>query len=65
MTLAVSFRLAVACAAALMLSGCLALGVAGAAVGVVGAAAGATVKGAGAVARAVIPGGKDDNDDRR
>jgi hypothetical protein len=47
----------------LMLSGCLALGVAGAAVGVAGAAVGATAKGAGAVAGAVIPGGKDD--DRR
>lgn len=46
------------------LSGCLALGVAGAAVGVAGAAVGAAAKGAGAVAGAVIPGGhKDDRKD--
>ncbi len=51
--------LATAAVAALMLSGCLALGVAGAAVGVAGAAVGAAAKSVGAVAGAIIPGGKD------
>jgi len=46
-------------AAALMLSGCLAMGVAGAAVGVAGAAVGATAKGAGMVVGAAIPDKKD------
>lgn len=45
--------LATACGA---LSGCLVLGVAGAAVGTAGAVVGATAKGAGAVVGAVIPG---------
>jgi hypothetical protein len=48
-------RAAVIAAGALMLSSCLALGVAGAAVGVAGAAVGATAKGAGMVVGAVIP----------
>ena len=48
-------RAAVIAAGALMLSGCLALGVAGAAVGVAGAAVGATAKGAGMVVGAAIP----------
>ncbi len=51
-------------ATALMLSGCLALGVAGAAVGVAGAVVGVTAKGVGAVAGAVIPGGKNDRGER-
>ena len=50
---------AAAASAVLLLSGCLALGAAGAVVGVAGAAVGATAKGVGAVAGAVIPGGKD------
>ncbi len=41
--------------AGLALSGCLAMGVAGAAVGVAGAAVGATAKGAGMVVGAAIP----------
>ena len=60
-------RGAVLAAAATMLSGCLVLGVTGAAVGVAGAAVGvtakavgATARGAGAVVGAVIPGGKKD-----
>ncbi|MDB5423741.1 MAG: hypothetical protein JWQ29_1157 [Phenylobacterium sp.] len=52
-------RLAVAAGAALMLCGCLAMGVAGAVVGVAGAAVGATAKGAGMVVGAVIPDKKD------
>jgi hypothetical protein len=52
-------RAAAMAAGALMLSGCLALGVAGAAVGVAGAAVGATAKGAGMVVGAVIPDKKD------
>lgn len=52
-------RTAVLAAAALMLSGCLAMGVAGAAVGVAGAAVGATAKGAGMVVGAAIPDKKD------
>jgi hypothetical protein len=52
-------RAAVLAAAALLLSGCLALGVAGAAVGVAGAAVGATAKGAGMVVGAAIPDKKD------
>ena len=59
MNVRTTLSLAGATAAALMLSGCLALGVAGAVVGVAGAAVGATAKGVGAVAGAVIPGGKD------
>ena len=57
------FRTAVIAAGALMLSGCLALGVAGAAVGVAGAAVGATAKGAGMVVGAAIPDKKDRNKD--
>ena len=53
------FKLAVhtvvAAGAALLLSGCLAVGVAGTAVGVAGAAVGATAKGAGMVVGAAIP----------
>ena len=53
------FKLAIHIAAAvgvgLLLSGCLAMGVAGAAVGVAGAAVGATAKGAGMVVGAAIP----------
>lgn len=53
------FKLALHVAAAagvsLLLSGCLAMGVAGAAVGVAGAAVGATAKGAGMVVDAAIP----------
>ena len=64
MTLRTLIFLSAAAGAALMLSGCLALGVAGAAVGVAGAAVGATAKGAGAVAGAVIPGGKDKEKNR-
>ena len=48
-------RVAAVAAAGLVLSGCLAMGVAGAAVGVAGAAVGATAKGAGMVVGAVIP----------
>jgi hypothetical protein len=44
------------CAAGLMLSGCLAMAVGGAAVGAAGAVVGGTVKATGAVVRAVIPG---------
>ena len=44
------------CAAAVALSGCLALGVAGAAVGVAGKAVVETAKGVGAAAGAVTPG---------
>lgn len=62
-----SFALSAAalCAAAPLLSGCLAMSVAGAAVGVAGAAVGATAKGVGAVAHgvgSVVSGGgkKDD-----
>ena len=51
-------RAAVLAAAEMLLSGCLALGVAGAAVGIAGAAVGVTAKGVGAVVGAVIPGGK-------
>ena len=60
--------IAVLAAAAVLLCGCLATTVAGAAVGVAGAAigvtakaAGATARGAGAVVGAVIPGGKKDD----
>jgi hypothetical protein len=56
-------RMAAIAAGALMLSGCLALGVAGAAVGVAGAAVGATAKGAGMVVGAAIPGKKDRDKD--
>ena len=52
-------RAAAFAAAAFMLSGCLAMGVAGAAVGVAGAAVGATAKGAGMVVGAAIPDRKD------
>ena len=52
-------RAAAIAASALMLSGCLALGVAGAAIGVAGAAA----KGAGAVVGAAIPDRKDRDKD--
>ncbi|MDB5463998.1 MAG: hypothetical protein JWP28_2895 [Phenylobacterium sp.] len=60
--------IAVLAAAAVLLCGCLATTVAGAAVGVAGAAigvtakaAGATARGVGAVVGAVIPGGKKDD----
>ena len=52
-------RLAAVAGAGLLLSGCLAMGVAGAAVGVAGAAVGATAKGAGMVVGAAIPDKKD------
>jgi len=45
-------------AIAVMLTGCLAMAVAGAAVGVAGTAVGMTAKGVGAVVGAVIPDGK-------
>lgn len=51
-------------AVALILSGCLALGVAGAAVGVAGTAVGVTARGVGAAAGAVMPGGKKDDGQR-
>jgi hypothetical protein len=64
----IALRGAVLAATAVLLSGCLVMGVAGAAVGVAGTAVGltakaavATVKGAGAVVGAVIPGGKKDD----
>jgi hypothetical protein len=63
-----ALRAAVLAAGALLLSGCLAVTVAGAAVGVAGTAVGvtakavgATARGAGAVVGAVIPGGKKDD----
>ena len=54
----IALRAAVLAAVATMLSGCLVLGVAGAAVGIAGTAVGVTAKGVGAVVGAVIPGGK-------
>lgn len=48
-------RAAAVAGASFLLSGCLAMGVAGAAVGVAGAAVGATAKGAGMVVGAAIP----------
>jgi hypothetical protein len=48
-------RAAAVAGAGFLVSGCLAMGVAGAAVGVAGAAVGATAKGAGMVVGAVIP----------
>lgn len=48
-------RAAAVVGAGFLLSGCLAMGVAGAAVGVAGAAVGATAKGAGMVVGAAIP----------
>ena len=48
-------RAAAVAGAGFLLSGCLAMGVAGAAVGVAGAAVGATAKGAGMVVGTVIP----------
>lgn len=61
--LSISLRAGALCALAISLSGCIALGVAGAAVGVAGTAVGAAAKGVGAVAGAVLPGGhkKDDH----
>jgi hypothetical protein len=56
-TQALLFRLGVLCAAACLLSGCLAVGVATTAVGVTGAVVGTGVKATGAVVGAVIPGG--------
>ena len=50
-----AMRAAAVAGAGFLLSGCLAMGVAGAAVGVAGAAVGATAKGAGMVVGAVIP----------
>jgi hypothetical protein len=50
-----ALRIAAVAGAGLILSGCLAMGVAGAAVGVAGAAVGATAKGAGMVVGAAIP----------
>lgn len=61
-----ALRAAVLAAAALSLSGCLAVAatgaVAGAAIGVTGAAVGMTAKGVGMAAGAVIPGGGHDDD---
>ena len=54
-------RAAVLAGAGFLLSGCLAMGVAGAAVGVAGAAVGATAKGAGMVVGAAIPDKKHDD----
>lgn len=58
-----ALRMGALCALAVGLSGCLAMGIAGAAVGVAGTAVGATAKGVGAVVGAVTPGGhkKDDH----
>jgi hypothetical protein len=50
------------CALAVSLSGCLAVGIAGAAVGAAGSAVGATAKGGGAVLGAIIPGGHKKHD---
>ena len=58
-----SARAVALCAAALLLSGCLAVAATGAVVGVTGAAVKGTAKGAGMVVGAVIPG--DGDDDRR
>ena len=62
-------RLALICALALSLSGCLAAAVGGAvvgtAVGVTGAAIGMTAKGVGLAAGAIIPDGDDDKDDKK
>ena len=62
-----ALRLAVLGASATLLSGCLAMSVAGAAVGVAGTAVGVTAKGVGMAAHgvgsavgAVVPGGKKD-----
>jgi hypothetical protein len=64
----IALRAAGLAAACVLLSGCLATTVAGAAVGVAGTAVGltakavgATARGAGAVVGAVIPGGKKDD----
>ena len=51
--------------AGVLLSGCLAMTVAGAAVGVAGTAVGMTAKGVGAVVGAVIPDGKKKDDQGR
>ena len=56
-----SLAAAVLLASALVLQGCLALAVGGAAVGATGAVVGGAARGAGAVGRAVIPG--DSRDD--
>ena len=56
--LSIALRTGAVCALAISLSGCLAMGIAGAAVGVAGAAVGATAKGVGAVVGAVVPGGR-------
>jgi hypothetical protein len=68
---AAALRAAVLAATCTLLSGCLAMGVAGAAVGVAGTAVGvtakaasATVRGAGAAVGAVIPNGKSKTDDK-
>ena len=55
-------------AAAVLVQGCVSTvagAAAGAAIGVTGAVVGGAVKGAGAVGRAVIPGGSDDEQERR
>jgi hypothetical protein len=57
-----ALRAAALAVVATTLSGCLAMGVAGAAVGVAGAAVGMTAKGVGAVVGAVTPGGKSKDD---
>ena len=70
-TRTIALRAVVLAAAGLVLSGCIAMTVAGATVGVAGAAVGVagkavvmTAKGAGAVVGAAIPDGKDKKDDK-
>ena len=60
-TVKFAVRVAAVAGAGFLLSGCLAMGVAGAAVGVAGAAVGATAKGAGMVVGAAIPDKKHEN----
>lgn len=63
MTFLALARVAAVCAAASMLSGCLAVAATKAAVGVTGAVVGTGVKATGAVVGAVIPGdGKDEDE---
>ena len=62
---AIALRGAVLCATGLLLSGCLAGMVVGAAVGVTGAVIGATAKGAGIVVGAIIPDGDKDEKKKR
>ena len=58
----VAMRLGALCLVAVGLSGCLAMGIAGAAVGAAGTAVGATAKGVGAVVGAVVPDRKNKDD---